>query len=84
MRIQRIEKTEQEATDLTLHTELCAQRYEGLADKLEALDDKLTVAANALVEIKHKIESNNDAVYLKWAIALVTALAGTVLHLLTK
>jgi hypothetical protein len=84
MKLSRIEKTEQESTDLALHAELCSQRYEGIITKLESMDDKLTTAADALIEIKMKIESNKDSVYLKWSIAIITALAGALLHLLTK
>jgi hypothetical protein len=84
MKLSRIEKTEQESTDLALHSELCSQRYEGLLDKLASMDDKLTTAATALIEIKIKMESNKDSTYLKWSIAIITALAGALLHLLTK
>ena len=85
MRIQRIEKTEQETTDLALHAELCSQRYEGILDKLETLDDKLTVAATAMLDLKEKMVTNNrDAIYLRWSGVVITALLGALLHLLTK
>ena len=85
MRIQRIEKTEQETTDLALHAELCSQRYEGILDKLESMDEKLTHAATALIELKEKMITNNrDAIYLRWAGVVITALLGALLHVITK
>lgn len=84
MKLSRIEKTEQESTDLALHSELCSQRYEGILVKLENIDEKLSSAADALIEIKMKMHENKDSVYLKWSIALITALAGALLHMITK
>ncbi len=84
MKLSRIEKTEQESTDLALHAELCSQRYQGILEKLENIDDKLTEAATAMIEVKMKLESNKDGTYLKWCIALITALASALLHMVTK
>jgi hypothetical protein len=84
MKLSRIEKTEQESTDLALHSELCSQRYEGILIKLENIDEKLRSAADALIEIKMKMHENKDSVYLKWCIAIITALVAALLHLLVK
>lgn len=84
MKLSRIEKTDQETTDLALHAELCSQRYEGIIDKLESIDTKLTEAASAMIEVKIKMSENKDSLYLKWAIAIISALVAALLHLLTK
>ena len=84
MRIQKIDKTEQESTDLSLHVDLCASRYAGILDKLDSMDEKLTEAATAMIDLKMKMSENKDSLYLKWAVAIITALVAALLHLLVK
>jgi hypothetical protein len=85
MKLQKIDKTDQESLDLALHVDLCALRYAGIIDKLDVMDEKLTDAAMALIELKEKMVTNNrDAIYLRWAGVIITALLGGLIHLLTK
>ena len=75
---------EAESNDLELHVSLCTERYEELTDKLESMDQKLTEAAAAMIDLKLRLESNKDSTYLKWAIAIISALVAALLHFLTK
>jgi D-arabinose 5-phosphate isomerase GutQ len=84
MKLQRIDKMPAESTDLSLHVDLCASRYQGILDRLESMDSKLSNAADAMIEVKMKLESNRDSTYLKWSIAIISALSAALLHMLTK
>jgi hypothetical protein len=84
MKLQRIDKMPAESTDLSLHVDLCASRYQGILERLESMDSKLSDAADAMIEVKMKLSENKDSTYLKWSVAIITALVAALLHLLVK
>jgi len=74
-----IETLEQEETNLALHTQLCAQRYQQITDRLSSMDQRFDRIETALVEIKSAIGVNQDENfkrYLAWAGVVITTLIG--------
>jgi hypothetical protein len=81
----------QESTDLSLHVQLCEQRYIQLINKFDRVDSKFEKLETMLVEIKNTIKSEekeNTNRYLKWAGAIIGVLSslsiGMALHLWFK
>ena len=86
-----IETLAAERTNLDLHVDLCAQRYNQLLNKFDDVDARFSKIETILVEIKDTISANkndNTEKYLKWGGAVIfvlsTALIGLVTHLLFK
>lgn len=86
-----IEPIAGEDTDLALHAQLCAQRYNQLLDKFDRVDQRLDGIEVNLAEIKTTITGDrrdNTEKYLKWAgtiiVILASALVGLATHILTK
>ena len=76
-----IETLAQEETDLTLHSRLCAQRYQQITDRLSHMDQRFDRIETTLADIKQVITMNqqgNMQLYLSWAAAIITILTGAV------
>jgi hypothetical protein len=81
----------QESTDLSLHVQLCEQRYIQLITKLDHVDARFEKIEVMLIEIKDSVkgvEQKNTSRYLKWAGAVIgvlsTTLIGLVVHTVFK
>jgi len=70
---------EEEATNLELHTKLCAQRYQQLIGKLDTVDTRLDRLEVYIIDIKDALK-NDDAkkykTYLSWAGMAITVIIG--------
>lgn len=80
-----IEKLQQEETDLSLHTRLCAQRYQQITDRFDRMDQKLENMETTLVEIKSAIvrdTRDNYKLYLSWASVIITTSIAAIGYLL--
>ena len=72
-----IENIAAEQTDLKLHTELCAQRYNQLIAKFDEVDSRLDSLTKLCADIKENVSglrTSAQSTYLRWA--------GTVIGLL--
>ena len=87
MRTNSIATLTQEHTDLSLHVDLCAKRYDQLINKFDEVDDRLERIDQSLIEIKEKIEnktSHNYETYLKWGGSIIFVLSMALIGLVTK
>ena len=69
----------QEETDLTLHSRLCAQRYQQITDRLSNMDQRFDRIETTLADIKQVITTNqygNLKLYLSWAAGIITTMMG--------
>jgi len=74
-----IESIEGESTDLKLHTDLCAQRYNQLILKFDEVDQRLNQVTALCSEIKESVinlKSSTQTTYLKWAGFIIVVLTG--------
>lgn len=74
-----IESIEGESTNLKLHTDLCAQRYNQLILKFDEVDhrlDQVTVLCNEIKESVTNLKSSTQTTYLKWAGFTIVVLTG--------
>lgn len=82
-----IETVTEEGSNLTLHVQLCEQRYLQLLHKFDQVDSNLEKINATLATIQSKLETEQSSklkTYLSWAGVVVVALLGTVLHLIAK
>jgi tetrahydromethanopterin S-methyltransferase subunit G len=82
-----IEPVAGEATNLALHTELCAQRYNQLMAKFDEVDGRLDQIHETLTDIHRHItdiRSTTANTHLKWAGAVITILVGIVIHFVVQ
>ena len=82
-----IETVTEEGSNLTLHVQLCEQRYLQLLHKFDQVDSNLEKINATLATIQSKVETEQSSklkTYLSWAGVVVVALLGTVLHLIAK
>ena len=82
-----IEPVTGEASNLELHTELCAQRYTQLITKFDEVDGRLDQIHATLRDIHTHItdiRSDTTHTYLKWAGAVIMILVGVVIHFVTQ
>ena len=87
MRTNSIATLTQEHTDLSLHVDLCAKRYDQLINKFDEVDRKFERIETMLVEIKNDVKTNqkdNVSNYLKWAGGIIFVLATALIGLVTK
>jgi tetrahydromethanopterin S-methyltransferase subunit G len=75
---------EAEQTDLSLHVQLCEQRYLQLLSKFDAVDHKFDKIENMLVEITDKLKKDTTDNYLKWGGAIIGILSTTLIGLVIK
>lgn len=74
-----IENIEAEKTNLELHVDLCAQRYNQLIHKFDEVDQRLDQLTTLCSEIKDSVvtlKSNTQTTYLKWAGFIIVLLTG--------
>jgi len=74
-----------ESENLAIHVQLCEQRYLQLLNKFDQVDTKFDKIELMLVDIKQQIkqdESDNTRLYLKWAGAIITVLATTLIGII--
>lgn len=82
-----IENLEAERTNLELHVDLCAQRYNQLIVKFEEVDQQLSELTNLCNDIRNNLVKNNSDTkdtYLKWAGVIIVILAGVIGHFLAR
>ena len=66
-----------EKENLEAHVELCAERYEALEDKLDAVEAKVGSLELVVHEIKAMITSMNDSrqkQLIKWGVTIIGSL----------
>jgi t-SNARE complex subunit (syntaxin) len=66
-----------EKENLEAHVELCAERYEALEDKLDAVEEKVGNLEIVIHEIKAMITSMNDSrqkQLIKWGVTIIGSL----------
>lgn len=85
-----IENIESERTDLKLHVDLCAQRYNQLIDKFDEVDQRLDAIQVTCETIKTELvnmKQNTSNTYLKWAGAVIlllgSVIGAAITHVLT-
>lgn len=74
-----IENIEAEKTNLELHVDLCAQRYNQLIHKFDEVDQRLNQLTTLCSEIKESVtqmKSSTQSTYLKWAGFIIVLLTG--------
>jgi hypothetical protein len=74
-----IENIEAERTNLELHVDLCAQRYNQLINKFDEVDLRLNQLTQICSEIKDSVvtlRSSTQTTYLKWAGFIIVVLTG--------
>ena len=82
-----IEPVSGESTDLELHTELCAQRYNQLIAKFDEVDGRLDQIQETLTDIHDHItdiKTDTTHTHLKWAGAVIMVLVGVVVHFVVQ
>ena len=82
-----IEPVTGEDTNLELHTELCAQRYNQLIAKFDEVDGRLDQIHSTLTEIHTNITAMRETTtntYLRWAGVIIMVLVGIVVHSVTQ
>ena len=82
-----IEPVTGEASNLELHTELCAQRYNQLIAKFDEVDGRLDQIQETLRDIHTHItdiRSDTTHTYLRWAGAVILILVGVITHFVVQ
>ena len=82
-----IENIEAERTDLSLHVDLCAERYNQLIRKFDEVDQQLHSLTQMVGEIKASVTTITTSTlhtYLKWAGFIIVTLLGIVVHFILK
>lgn len=75
-----INTVEAERTNLELHVDLCAQRYNNLADRLNSLESKFDKLSEEIVNNKKSLAT----VIITASGAIVTSLIGVIATILMK
>jgi len=82
-----IENIQAERTDLSLHVDLCAERYGQLIRKFDEVDQQLHSLTQMVTEIKESVTTITTSAlhtYLKWAGVIIVTLLGIVIHYAVK
>lgn len=69
-----MEHLQDESKDLVLHTHLCAERYKGIQDQFEALENRLDRVEKKVEEIYVAIRDGNSSL-----IKVLIGSAGTII-----
>ena len=75
MRRNMSKTTDIEKKNLEAHVELCAERYAALENKLDNLDERMTVIERHIVEIKESITNKTGGIN-KQMITIGTTIVG--------
>jgi predicted nucleic acid-binding Zn-ribbon protein len=75
MRRNMSKTTDIEKKNLEAHVELCAERYAALENKLDNLDERMTVIERHVIEIKDSITNKTGGIN-KQMIAIGTTIVG--------
>lgn len=82
-----IDNIEAERSDLSLHVDLCAERYGQLIRKFDEVDQQLHSLTHMVGEIKNSVNTITTSAlhtYLKWAGVIIVTLLGIVIHYAVK
>jgi len=75
-----VEPTDIEKKSLEAHVELCAERYNALENKINSVDEKITVLNTVVKEVRDKLtsmsEKRNDQL-IGWGVGVICFLTGT-------
>lgn len=77
--------TEIEKRSLEAHVELCAERYRFLENKLERVDEKITLSNTVIREVHDKLETMSNRrqdQIMTWGGAAITGLVAIIGYLL--
>lgn len=77
--------TEIEKKSLEAHVELCAERYRFLENKLEAVDQKMTVLDDMIKKVYDTLNimaDQRNSQLMTWGLGLISLLVGIVGYLL--
>lgn len=77
--------TEIEKKSLEAHVELCAERYNALEDKMEAMGANISHLCEMLQEVKATINNMNEKStdrLIAWGVGIIGTLIGTIAWLL--
>lgn len=69
-----MEHLHDESTDLKLHTHLCAERYRGIQEQFEALEQRLDRVEKKVEQIRDEIRTGNASM-----IKVLVGSAGTII-----
>lgn len=84
---QLIDTLHKERDDLSLHVQLCEQRYNQLLNKFETVDSRLDKIETMLEEIDKKLTDNKTLSYkkyLSWSGALILILVSAIATIITN
>lgn len=73
--------TKIEKQNLEAHVELCAERYEALENKLDAVEKKVGKLEGVVYEIKDLVVGQNDKrnqQLIRWGIGVITCLLAVI------
>jgi uncharacterized protein YoxC len=80
-----VEATDIEKKSLEAHVELCAERYNALEDKMNAMSENIAHLCVMVQDVKASVskmsEKNNDRL-ITWGIGIIGFLAGSVIYLI--
>jgi len=80
-----VEPTDIEKKSLEAHVELCAERYNALEDKMNAMSENIAHLCVMVQDVKASVskmsEKNNDRL-ITWGIGIIGFLAGSVIYLI--
>ena len=78
--------TEIEKKSLEAHVELCAERYNALEDKMEAMTANISHLCDLVQEVKANVaklsEKNTDRL-IGWGVGIIGFLGGSVIYLIS-
>jgi hypothetical protein len=81
-----VEATDIEKKSLEAHVELCAERYNSLENKLQALEETVEGVARMVKEVKDAVgkmaEKQNDRL-IGWGVGIIGSLLATTVYLIT-
>lgn len=69
-----MEHLHDESTDLKLHTHLCAERYRGIQEQFEALEQRLDRVEKKVEQIRDEIRTGNQSM-----MKVLVGTAGTII-----
>ena len=81
-----VEATEIEKKSLEAHVELCAERYNALEDKMNAMSENIAHLCAMVAEVKSSVsklsEKNTDRL-INWGIGIIGFLGASTIYLIS-